>query len=60
VSTAYVIEEKEGKAVLYSIVTQSDTWYGKNHKFKNFVCEGTLEYCSKIKERLQPKGFKGE
>jgi hypothetical protein len=38
---------------LWSIVTRSDTWYGKDHEFKNFVCEGTHTHCNKIKERLE-------
>lgn len=44
----YFIEKTDTHYTLYSLV---DTIFGGTAK--NFVCEGTHEYCNKIKKRLE-------
>ena len=29
------------------------TWWNRKYEFKNFVCDGTYNYCKEIKERLE-------
>lgn len=50
----YIIEPKDDKFILYSLVTKEIDWLGakKTVTFKNFVSEGTLCEVIKIKGKL--------